>query len=188
LIYGSYYAFHEATQFLNAESLTAGLKEIHTISHNSAAGGSAIAENQSISSRVLQAPFLLFRPFPWEVHNFQAAVASLEGVLLLILLWSWRADFLAGVRRWRTDAAILFSTVYCILYSVMLSSAFSNIGLIARQRVLMAPFALMLFCTKSTERDRVTVKWFSSASAAWQGRTRVSMLSHVSTTKSQTRY
>src|SRR5262249_2741226 len=145
------------------------------------------AENQSISSRVLQAPFLLFRPFPWEVHNFQAAVASLEGVLLLMLLWSWRADFVAGVRRWRTDAAIRFSTVYCILYSVMLPAAFSNIGLIARQRVLMAPFALMLFCTKSSAEDRITAKWFSSASAAWQRRTRIPAFSRP-TTKSQIRY
>jgi len=173
LVYGSYFAFHEATQFLKAESLTSGIKAIHIESHNSAAGGSAIAGNQSISSRALQAPLLLFRPLPWEVHNLQAAVASVEGVLLFLLLWSWRGDFVAGVRRWRTDAAILFSILYCTLYSVMLAAAFSNIGLIARQRVLMAPFALMLFCTKPSVARSMTTKWVP---LAWQQRTHPSVV------------
>jgi len=110
------------------------------------------AANASAGSRLLQAPFLLFRPFPWEVHNFQAAVASIEGWLLFFLLWSWRSDFVAGVKRWRSDSSILFSLIYSILYSVMLAAAFSNIGLMARQRVLMAPFALLLFCTKREQQ------------------------------------
>src|SRR5262249_13649975 len=95
LVYGSYYAFHQATHFLNAESVSQGMHTIQKVSHNSAYGGSATAANESFTSRLLQAPFLMFRPFPWEVHNFQAAVASIEGALLFFLLWSWRRYFLA---------------------------------------------------------------------------------------------
>jgi hypothetical protein len=165
LVYGSYYAFHQATQFLNAESVSQGMNVIQKVGHNSAYGGSVTAADQSMWSRLLQAPFLLFRPFPWEVNNFQAAVASAEGVLLFYLLWSWRGDFIAGLRRWRADPTVLFSMIYCIAYSIMLAAAMSNIGLIARQRVLMAPFALMLFCTKRETRDSMTAT-LSSAFAA----------------------
>jgi len=169
LAYGSWFSFHQATQFLKAESVSAGFKVIHKLGQDTAYGGSMTAANESLSSRLVQAPFLLFRPFPWEVHNMQAAVASLEGVLLFWLLWSWRRDFLSGVRRIRSDATVLFSIIYCLFYSVMLASALSNIGLIARQRVLMAPFALMLFCTRSEGKDGFASRWFQSASAAAQG-------------------
>ena len=41
LVYGSYYAFQQATQFLNAESVSQGMHAIQKVSHNSAYGGSA---------------------------------------------------------------------------------------------------------------------------------------------------
>jgi len=148
LAYGCFYSFSGAEQFLKADTLSTGIQAVHRVGHNSAYGGSMTPADESLPSRLLKSPFILCRPFPWEVRNPQSAFACLEGMLLFYFLWSWRFDFVDGLKRWRQDSSIMFSIVYCVLYSVMLSSAISNIGIIARQRILMAPFALLLFCTK----------------------------------------
>jgi hypothetical protein len=85
---------------------------------------------------------LLFRPFPFEAHNLQAAIASAEGALLFILVVSARKRLLALFRYLRSPyvlMAVVFTVLFCFAYS-----GFSNFGLIARQRVQLFPFVLVL--------------------------------------------
>lgn len=86
---------------------------------------------------------ILFRPFPWEAHNIQLLVQSLEGFLLLALtLKTWpRIKRVPGF--FRTNPYVVFAMVYCAGF-VFAFSGFGNFGILARQRVLMIPFFFIL--------------------------------------------
>jgi hypothetical protein len=87
---------------------------------------------------------VLLRPFPWEAHNPQALVSAAEGMFLVYLCWRFRAR----LRR----LPVLLQTSYaafCVTYSAMFVYAFStfgNFGILARERVMVLPFLLALFC------------------------------------------
>lgn len=85
----------------------------------------------------------LFRPFPFEAGNIQMLVQSLEGVLLLALaVFGWRR--LAQLPRLlRRNPYIVFVAVFVTIY-ILSFAGFGNFGILARQRVLMLPFALAL--------------------------------------------
>jgi hypothetical protein len=95
---------------------------------------------------------VLFRPFPWEAHNLQAALASLEGLVLLGL-------FVAGWRRLLYGVHSLLRTPYvvmCLVYSVLFIygfSSFTNFGILTRQRVQVLPFVLVFICLPPYRRD-----------------------------------
>jgi len=86
---------------------------------------------------------VLFRPFPWESDNAQAAVASLEGVSLMAL-------FVLGWRRLVTAVRTVLRSPYvvmCLTYTVLFTygfSSFANFGILTRQRVQVLPFVLVL--------------------------------------------
>ncbi|GAA4407722.1 hypothetical protein GCM10023168_24090 [Fodinibacter luteus] len=86
---------------------------------------------------------VLFRPLPWEANNAQMLVQSLEGLFLLVLtLRSWpRLRRLPGLLR--RNAYVVFALVYTTSFIVAFSG-FANFGILARQRVLMLPFFLVL--------------------------------------------
>lgn len=86
---------------------------------------------------------LLFRPFPFEAGNVQILAQSVEGLFLMILtVYSW-----SRLRRlpiiMRKNAYVVFAVVYCIAF-ILAFSGFGNFGILARQRVLMMPFFLLL--------------------------------------------
>lgn len=86
---------------------------------------------------------IVFRPFPHEAGNPQMLLASVEGLLLLALLWRGRRRLrsLPGVL-WRTPYAVLAAS-YVLLFCYAFSS-FENFGILARQRVQMFPLLLVL--------------------------------------------
>ena len=87
---------------------------------------------------------VLLRPFLWEAHNLQAMFAALESLLWLGLGWRGRRVFLERVRHLREQPWLGFSVIYSLILILALGSA-SNFGIIARQRVSILPFLLMLF-------------------------------------------
>jgi hypothetical protein len=107
-------------------------------------GGSAFGEDESIGVRLIQAPVLMFRPFPWEANNLTALLASLEGLLLLSLTL-WRR---VGLYRLFLSARSIPLTVFTIcffsIFSVVFSISISNFGLLTRQRVMVLPLVLSL--------------------------------------------
>jgi hypothetical protein len=86
---------------------------------------------------------VLFRPFPWEAHNLKLFFQGLEGVFLLTLtVAAWPR--LRGIPRFvRRNPYVLFVMVYSSAFIVAFSG-FGNFGVLARQRVLMLPFFLVL--------------------------------------------
>lgn len=86
---------------------------------------------------------IFFRPFPFEASNFQMLVQSLEGVLLLSLaVLGWRRlKQLPGYLH--RNPFMVCAVVFLIVY-VLAFAGFGNFGILARQRVLVMPFAYML--------------------------------------------
>ncbi|MBM3675065.1 MAG: hypothetical protein FJW88_08935 [Actinobacteria bacterium] len=93
----------------------------------------------------LAAVTVLFRPFPIEVHSPVAAASALEGVFLFGLCCvSWRR--LRSIPRCMRESPY---TAYCIgalVAFVYAFSAFSNFGILARQRSQFLPLFLVLVC------------------------------------------
>ena len=110
---------------------------------NTAMGGSTYGT--SLSSRMAMAPFLLIRPFPFEVHNLQAAVASAEGLFLLFLFVRRRKILYQSLKQIRSNPFAMFLALYAVEFTIIYAAATTNFGLLNRQRVMLLPFAIMLF-------------------------------------------
>ena len=87
---------------------------------------------------------VMFRPLPFEAHNFQALVSSLEGVFLLGLVVISRRRFRQAFRSVWRHPYVAFSVMFSLLFIIAFSS-FGNFGLLARQRSQLFPMALVLF-------------------------------------------
>jgi hypothetical protein len=119
--------------------------------NNSGVGGSTYGG--SLGSRMALAPFLLIRPFPFEVHNFQAAFASIEGMGLLVLFWRRRKVLYRTLARIRSNPFALFLALYTVEFTIIYAAATTNFGLLNRQRVMLMPFTLMLFLGDSRSQQ-----------------------------------
>lgn len=87
---------------------------------------------------------VLVRPFPWETHNLQSLLISLETVAWLLFCWMRRRVFLEKLRALRSDPFAAFAIIYSVVTLLALTSI-GNFGIIARQRVMALPFLWMLF-------------------------------------------
>ena len=148
---GMVYAVGQLEQFFgvddfDTEAVQATLDEV---TRRTGQGGSQFESASSTDLNPSRFPEafvgVMFRPFPWQANNFQALVAAVEsGFLLLLFLTSWR----------RLVGAVwsVLHTPYvglCLTYTVLFVygfSAFSNAGILVRQRVQVLPFVLVLVC------------------------------------------
>jgi hypothetical protein len=94
-----------------------------------------------------------FRPFPWEAGGPLPAIAALEGITLMGILFVNRRSMLAGLRRWRTNGMVIMALGAFLSLSVILS-VLANFGLLARQRTQVLPFLFMLPCMVKVPRRR----------------------------------
>jgi hypothetical protein len=91
---------------------------------------------------------VLLRPFPWEVTSPLQSLAALEGVALAAFI-VWRRKSLAiSLRHIRAVPFLFYCWTLTILYSVTFQ-AFSNFGLLDRQRALVLPALYVLVCLDS---------------------------------------
>ena len=79
----------------------------------------------------------------FEAHNVTAGAAALETTFLLVLSivrirWIW-----GGIRSFRRRPYVAMALVYTGLF-VLAFSGFANFGLLARERVQLLPFFLVL--------------------------------------------
>jgi hypothetical protein len=125
----------------NLDTATETLEEVE---RRSGQGGSEfVGTGPSLRNLPLNVVTVLFRPFPFEVHNVQALLAAFEGVVLLVLfVLSWPRLKTVPKRLFK-QPYVTFCVTYAILYCFMFS-AVQNFGILARQRVLVFPFVLVL--------------------------------------------
>jgi len=114
----------------------------------------------SLSYRLIAAPFLLFRPFPWEVRNPQMAVAAVESLALMAFVWRRRKLTRPSFKKCRENAFLLFAWLYFWEFSFLLAGAMTNFGLLARQRDMLIPLAMMIFLSQPLPSSgRVTMRY-----------------------------
>ena len=146
LLWGLFYLVLQAQTFVALKEMSDASRVLNRVGINSSTGGSMFGGGQSLAQRILYAPFLLFRPFPWEANNLQAMITSLEGVGIFVLLWKRKRKVLASLREFRDDHFVFFVILYSIAMAGMLAGGISNFGLLARQRVMMLAPVMLLIC------------------------------------------
>ena len=107
---------------------------------------------------------VLFRPLPIEASSGVAAASALEGVFLMGLVWVSRRRLRSIFRCMRNQPYV----AYCVgimLTFIYAFSAFSNFGILARQRCQVLPFFLALLCLPVWKREGVI-----TTEAALEGR------------------
>jgi hypothetical protein len=158
LVGSTYLIAAQARTFLQFDDISGGMKAVDNVNRANHYGNAAIGEDESMFVRAISAPVLLFRPFLWEVHNVPSTLASVEGLLLLVFTWRRRRELLQMLRRWKIDSFAAFLLVYTIQFSIIFAGAMSNFGLLARQRVMLLPFALMLFTASLADWNRARLE------------------------------
>ena len=99
----------------------------------------------SWASVMLNSPWALFsgllRPFVWEASGITALLASLENLMIAILLIS----ALSGFRMKNAHGLLLFSTImYITLLCIFLALSTPNLGTLSRYRVGFLPFLIFI--------------------------------------------
>ena len=149
LVAGTLFMVSQAGTFVGMEGseFQSGIATLDRQNKDTKVGGSSFSGGQSLTVRVVEGPLLLFRPFPWEVHNVMSGFSALEGMGLLILFWRKRRECWALVRDWR-EAYVGFVLLFALLFFIIFGAASSNFGIVSRQRVMLLPIVLMLLCAK----------------------------------------
>ncbi|HEY4930148.1 MAG TPA: hypothetical protein VII23_01145 [Terriglobales bacterium] len=139
----------QAGEFVGMEAADSqsGIEIVNKLTKSTQIGGSAFNADQPLLLRVAESPFLMFRPFPWEVSGGMAAVASVEALGLLWFAWKRRRRVTVALRNWR-EPFVAFILIYSLIFSVAFAAATSNFGILVRERIMMVPLLLMLFCAK----------------------------------------
>jgi hypothetical protein len=170
LAVSTYFLVSQAKNFIDLqnENSTSVLQQADIITRNSQIGGSAFNEGASLPLRIAASPFLLFRPFPWEMHTAMAIPAALESLGLIYLLWVRRREIGSTLRHWR-DPFISFLLMYSAIFLVTFGGSISNFGILLRQRIMVVPAVLMLLCARqehpvplASQRMKAG-RWLSSA-------------------------
>ena len=147
-------AFFELNEF----SLETAAQTIEYAEGQSAQGGSEFSGGRpSFSNLPINLVTVLFRPFPFEVHNVPALLAALEGtVLMALFVLSWpRLRTIPG--RLRKQPYVAFCLTYTVLFCLVFS-AFQNFGILARERVMVYPFVLVLLALPAATASRRLVR------------------------------
>lgn len=147
----------QSAEFLGIEDLSAQgvVEEMQEASDRTLMGGSAftplpLAHPLGVPSAVLT---LLVRPFPWEAGNLQMLIQSIEGLAIVALVL---VSFPRWSHLWRTlwrQPFLVFCITYVLAY-ILAFSQFGNFGIVARQRVLMIPFFLVILALPTLSQLR----------------------------------
>jgi hypothetical protein len=141
-------------KFFGLESLNTETtqEQLDVTTNRSDQGGSEFISNSPNNpiGFVLAGVTVLFRPFPFEVHNAQAMLAGLEGLFLLALC-------VVSLRRLVRLPGELFRRPYvacALVYVFAFTYAFSsiaNFGILARQRAQLLPMLFVILCIPRTD-------------------------------------
>lgn len=107
-------------------------------------GGSNFDQGSGLGAIPYQVITVLFRPFLWEAHNAQALVASLEMMFMWTVAFRRRVSLAESLRSWRRSRLLAYALFCATLLTVAFGMAFSNLGIIARQRTIILPFLFII--------------------------------------------
>jgi len=84
-------------------------------------------------------------------------LSALEVAALWILIVTHRREVVYSLARWRHDRLLRFAIPFMLYYSVAAGMTMWNLGIIARQRILLFPFLFLLF--PGTVADPIASRW-----------------------------
>jgi hypothetical protein len=131
------------------DGVTSVLAETQRRTNQGGSNFQAPSTGVSLAKLPFAAVTILFRPFPFEVHNAQAAITALESSLLLCLTLARRRAIWHAVRHLRRWPYVAFILVYSGLFVVAFSSI-ANFGILARERTQLLPFVLVLLAVPAS--------------------------------------
>jgi hypothetical protein len=147
MAFGVWYLVTNATQLLNVDSAAGGLERIEKLGSGTMHGGSSFGAAQSAPLKLLLSPFLMFRPFPWEIPNPLALLATVEALVILYFLWRVRVPIARMLRHWSSEPFVTYVVSFGVIFSAVFSLALSNFGLLIRQRTQFTPLLLILIAS-----------------------------------------
>jgi len=165
LLVGNTERFLEKSNVETKKGITRALEDT---SSGGSYGGSAFTPSivDSPAKFPAAAITVLFRPFPTEVGNTQALATAAEGVSLMLLCLARLPWIVAAARRFRDYPYVVFGLAYTVLFIIGFSS-FANFGLLARQRVQLYPFFLVIL---AVPKPHARVPWRSARRVSAGGR------------------
>ena len=92
---------------------------------------------------------VLFRPFPFEARNPQALMTALEGTF--VMFWLLGAVRLRAVGRAVVRTPYVAYALSFLGLFIFAFSSFGNFGILARQRVQVLPFLVVLLCLPAVQ-------------------------------------
>lgn len=115
-------------------------------------GGSEITIAQGPLGFV-QAPInILLRPFPWEVDGFLQVISFFDIYFIWFLVFKHWNSVKRAFLSIRRDRLIAFCFIFIALFAVGAGLALVNVGLIARQRIILYPFMFIIIYAYSDKR------------------------------------
>lgn len=176
MVIASVLAVFLLAQLLQIESLADGQDHLNMSVQSNEMGGSGFNPGDNPFLRVILAPLLLFRPFPWEAAGVPALLASAEGMILLAFACRRRKNLLTALRQPEARGLVIYALWFVALNLIFLGIASSNFGLLARQRVMILPLLLMLLATSSERSATQAIRPLLSpiSRRAWGGKAAVS--------------
>ena len=120
-------------------------------SSRTAKGGSAFEASAGVWAIPMALVNCLMRPFPWEAHHIFALVASLEVWAFWTYVGVRRKALREALSNWRQDRILRFGLPVGLLLAFFYGLAMSNLGIIARQRVVILPFLFILVAIRRLE-------------------------------------
>jgi hypothetical protein len=163
LAFGAYFLVNRAiNQTGNLLDLQSGasvgaVQEVNGEAKNSQYGGSIFNEGVSLPVRLAESPFLLFRPFPWEMHSALSIASAFESIGWMALCWVRRREIWFTVRRWR-DPYACFLLTYSAVFMLIFGAAISNFGILLRQRIMFTPLVFMIICAQQKQNAASRLK------------------------------
>lgn len=101
----------------------------------------------------IQAPInILLRPFPWEVTGVLQIISFFDIYFIWYLVFTKWSAVKRSFLMIRKDRLIAFCFIFILLFSVGAGLALSNLGLIARQRIILYPFMFIIIYAYSDKR------------------------------------
>jgi len=134
-----------------------------------AVGGSSLDQEapNSPTQLILLAPRgcvnMFLRPFPWEAHNSNAYLASIENIALALCVIHVVFQKRLALKGFATRPLWLFA-VTCAIPLILLYSPNPNLGLLSRQRAQIIPLVAIAVCCGMRASARFRNTWRSGDS------------------------
>jgi len=148
---GMVFAIGQLRDFLGVDDFDRAAVETTyaEVRRNTGQGGSEFVEDTGTDLNPSMFPEafvnVMFRPFPWQATNAQSLISAIEASFVFVLLVASRRRLVAAVTSMLRRPYLVVCGVYTALF-VYGFSAFSNAGILVRQRVQVLPFVLVLAC------------------------------------------